>query len=63
MGNKRMNTDPPKNHNMRNRRMGVCNSLLKLRKEIMRIYVSLAIRPQKFWCGDYAKRNRTNKTN
>ena len=42
-----MHTDPPKNHDMRNRRMRVCNSLLKLQNEIMRIYLSLAIRPQK----------------
>ena len=53
----------PKNHNMRNRRNRVCSSLLKLRNEIMRIYLSLAIRPQNYRRGDYAKHNRTNKIN
>ena len=53
----------PKNHNMRNRRNRVCSSLLKLRNEIIRIYFSLAIRPQKCRRGGYAKHNRTNKIN
>ena len=58
-----MHTDPPENHNMQNRRMQVRSSLLKLRNEIMRIYLSLAIRPQKSRCEDYDKHNRTNKIN
>ena len=53
----------PKFHNMRNRRIRVCSSFLKLRKEIMRIYLSLAIRQQKSRCRDYAKHNRSNKIN
>ena len=39
------------------------SSLLKLQNEIMRIYLSLAITPQKSCHGDYAKHNRTNKIN
>ena len=49
-----MHTDPPKNHDMRNRRIRVCSSILKLRN---------AIRPQKSRCGDHTKHNRTNKIN
>ena len=34
MGNKRMHTESLKNHNMRDRRMRICSSLLKLRNKI-----------------------------
>ena len=49
-----------KNYNMRNRRMRVCRPLLKWRNEIMQIYLPLTMRPQKSWCGDYAKHDRNN---
>ena len=39
------------------------SKLLKLRNEIMPIFLSLAIRPQKYRCEDYSKYNRTNKIN
>ena len=63
MGNKRMHSESQKKYNMRNRRMRVCSSLPKLRNEIMRIYLLLAIRLQKALSGNYAGRSRTNKIN
>ena len=63
-----MHAEPPpppkkkkKNHNMRNRRMRVCSSLLKLRNKLMAINFLLAIRLSKSRSINYSKHNRTNK--
>ena len=59
MVNGRMQIKPPKNHNMRNRRMRVCILPLKLQNKRMKIYLLIAIRPWESQGRNYTEQKRT----
>ena len=63
MGNKRIQVEAQKSHNMQNRRILVSSLPLKLPNERMPIYPLLVIRPWKTWGGNYTQQTITVETN